>query len=156
MADKVFQQSLTLPERGWMYLRHTVLLHRHWVTAENAFSESDQCSCLINISPFASVVLSEDGDHPLHGAQDGSMDDDWSGSVVAILPVKHEVKINANSSLEQKIIQDCTFCWHISKLHSALWNWCTMGKNIVIDDTTVLHKWTTKKKKKCAEHNTEA
>lgn len=68
---------------------HNTVAHRTWVILSNAFSESDQCSCLINTSPFPCIVLREDGNHPLHGAQDGTVDDDWSGSVVAILPVKH-------------------------------------------------------------------
>lgn len=43
-------------------------------------------------SPFPSVVLSEDGYHPLHRAQNGPVDDDWPRFVIPVLPACHRIQ----------------------------------------------------------------
>ena len=53
-----------------------------------------------NNSPFPCIVLGENGNHPLHWAQDGTMDDNWSGFVIPILPVRHSRWKNIKDSCE--------------------------------------------------------
>lgn len=42
----------------------------------------------IDHPPFASEVLGQNGDHPLHWSQDSPVDDHWSVLVIPILPAK--------------------------------------------------------------------
>lgn len=81
-----------------------------WVNFSFHFSLIEALKCrskVENTSPFPGVVLSKDGDHPLHWAQDGTMDDDWSSFVVTVLPVRKKMKGKYKS---KHILGYCNIC----------------------------------------------
>ena len=52
--------------------------------------------------PLAGGVLEQDGHHPLHGAEDGAVDDHGAGEL-SLLLTGHEVQLEADRELEVQL-----------------------------------------------------
>lgn len=63
--------------------------------------------------PFAAIVLRQDGDHPLHGSQDGSVDDHRPRLVIAIMATRlFERDDNINHHAQNIYTELCLFIRH--------------------------------------------
>lgn len=89
---------------------------------------------LYKLSPFACIVLSENSNHPLHGAQYGPMDDDGPSSVVSILPVT------------------CHISWFYREQPNRLFSLHTDAEHLPIFSSQVCIKFLTSQKQECLEH----